>query len=1185
MFTKSFKSNIILRFFALVTILCSLIGASSISDVRAQSGTVEDGYTSVSSPILQPMDPEQLLLPNILPADMATLLSTDTRVRVTPTSSAPWQYIARILFTYPDDSAKICTGFFIGPYTVATAGHCVHDMTRVKKPDGVNGWAVSATVYPGYDAGVVPFGSASGYQLYSTQGWIEGQDQQYDYGAVYLTSPLGDTVGYFNFGFFSDEYLIQYFSSGGVAGVAGYPLDKDAACPGGNPAGCLWTDSGPVTSMTSKILNYSISTDTAGQDGAPIWINDSGNLYAVGINLFSAGDSLCSAGKNCGLRIISEVAANFETWSNRMPLTDPMGAGVYDDTSPSWWYSGTWVKYSGSGPYLNTMHYTNSADGKAAFRFNGVQFILTYAGYSNRGSFEVWVDDVLVTTVNAYSASLTWQRTYTSPVYDSKEHTVVIKNTNTPAGSYIDIDAIRIIAPMGAGVYDDTHKAWMYSGAWTAYSGAGPYSNTLRYTKSVGAAATFVFNGVQFILKYAAYSNRGSFEVWVDGALVTTVNAYSASLAWQRTYTSPVFALGVHRVEFKNVGPVGTYTDIDAIQIIVPVDAGIYDDAHTAWTYSGAWTAYSGAGPYSNTMHYTNTVGAAATFAFNGIQFVLSYTVHPNRGSFEVWVDGALVTTVNAYGAGLVWQQKYVSPIYAAGIHTVVIKNTNTPTGSYIDIDAIQILSSADTLAPDAVGLLSATSGIANGSIDLSWTSPLQDAGISASGSVVTYQVRYSRSNITTGSDWDAATPVTTGIPAPAAPGVSQTMTVGGLIPGLVYYVAVRGQDIGFNLGPIAAIAVTSRSPAPASAGVYDDTSAFWVYTGTWVAYSGAGPYSNTMRYTKSAGAGATFVFNGNQFVLTYAGYTNRGSFEVWVDGVLVTTVNAYNASLVWQRTYTSPVFTLGVHTVEIKNTNTPAGSYIDVDAIRIIAPLGAGVYDDAHAAWTYSGAWTAYSGAGPYSNTMHYTNSVGASATFMFNGTQFVLTYTAHPNRGSFEVWVDGALVTTVNAYSASLTWQRTYTSPVFSLGVHTVEIKNTNTPAGSYIDVDAIQIIAPIGAGVYDDTHTAWTYSGVWTAYSGAGPYANTLHYTNNMGASATFVFNGSQFVLTYTAHPNRGSFEVWVDGVLVTTVNAYSASLIWQRTYTSPVYSAGIHTVEVKYAGSAGMYTDTDAIWILP
>jgi hypothetical protein len=51
------------------------------------------------------------------------------------------------------------------------------------------------------------------------------------------------------------------------------------------------------------------------------------------------------------------------------------------------------------------------------------------------------------------------------------------------------------------------------------------------------------------------------------------------------------------------------------------------------------------------------------------------------------------------------------------------------------------------------------------------------------------------------------------------------------------------------------------------------------------------------------------------------------------------------------------------------------------------------------------------------------------------------------------------------------------------------------------------------------------------------------------------------------------------------LVTTVNAYSASLIWQRTYTSPVYSAGIHTVEVKYAGSAGMYTDTDAIWILP
>jgi glutamyl endopeptidase len=528
MFTKSFKSNMILRFFALVTIMISILGTWNISTASAQSGTTDDGNTPVQSPILEPvMDPEQLLLSNIPPSDMATLLSTDTRVRVTPTSSAPWQYIARILFSYPNGTWKICTGFFIGPYTVATAGHCVHDMTRVT-PGGVNGWATDAIVYPGYDAGAEPFARGLPYQLYSTKGWTERQDPLYDYGAIYLTAPLGDTVGYFNFGYFSDSYLSTFFSSG-VAAIAGYPLDKDAVCPGGNPAGCLWTDSGPVTSMTSTILNYSISTDNAGQDGAPIWINDSGNLYAVGVNLFSAGDPLCSTGKNCGLRITSDVAANFMTWSNRMPLTDPMGAGVYDDTSASWLYTGTWSASSGSGPYLNTMHYTNSVGAAATFVFNGVQFVLTYATYSNRGSFEVWVDGSLVTTVNAYSALVAWQQTYTSPVFALGVHRVEFKNVG-PAGTYTDVDAIRIIAPMGAGVYDDAHAAWMYSGAWVAYSGAGPYSSTMHYTNSVGAAATFMFNGIQFILTYAGYSNRGSFEVWVDGVLKDTVNAYSASL-------------------------------------------------------------------------------------------------------------------------------------------------------------------------------------------------------------------------------------------------------------------------------------------------------------------------------------------------------------------------------------------------------------------------------------------------------------------------------------------------------------------------------------------------------------------------------------------------------------------------------------------------------------------------------
>jgi hypothetical protein len=129
-------------------------------------------------------------------------------------------------------------------------------------------------------------------------------------------------------------------------------------------------------------------------------------------------------------------------------------------------------------------------------------------------------------------------------------------------------------------------------------------------------------------------------------------------------------------------------------------------------------------------------------------------------------------------------------------------------------------------------------------------------------------------------------------------------MTVTGLVPGNTYYLAVRGQDATPNLGPIVTASAVAKAAAPLGAGKYDDTHAGWTYGGGWSVYNGTGPYNNTNHYTKTAGDTASFAFSGSQFVLSYVAYTNRGSFEVWVDGTLVTTVNAYSPTLVWQKTY-----------------------------------------------------------------------------------------------------------------------------------------------------------------------------------------------------------------------------------------------------------------------------------------
>jgi len=401
------------------------------------------------------------------------------------------------------------------------------------------------------------------------------------------------------------------------------------------------------------------------------------------------------------------------------------------------------------------------------------------------------------------------------------------------------------------------------------------------------------------------------------------------------------------------------------------------------------------------------------------------------------------------------------------------------------------------------------------------------------------------------------------------------------VFPSGTHFVQFKHAGGGTYIGVDAIEVLATSAPG---AGVYDDTHANWSYSG-WTQYNGSKPYGATVHFISTFGGTASFTFDGTQFVLTYTQAPNRGNIDVYVDGTRIATVNA-TGPLQWQKVYISPVFSSGVHWVQFKHAGG-GGAYVDVDAIQILdgsAP-GVGVYDDGHANWSYSGSWAAYSGSLPFgNNTVHYTSVVGDVATFTFDGTQFVLTYTRAPNRGNIGVFVDGIKIATINATDA-LAFEQSYTSPAFSSGTHVVQFKHAGG-GGGYVDVDGIEVLntAAPGVGVYDDTHANWSYSGSWIAYSGSAPYANnTVHYTAGVGNMATFTFDGTQFVLTYTQAPNRGNIGVFVDGSQVTTINATGA-LAFEQSYTSPVFSSGVHVVQFKHAGGGGAYADVDAIEVL-
>ncbi len=527
------------------------------------------------------------------------------------------------------------------------------------------------------------------------------------------------------------------------------------------------------------------------------------------------------------------------------------------------------------------------------------------------------------------------------------------------------------------------------------------------------------------------------------------------------SFSTDSLASGTHSINVTSENSSGNKSSTwhDSVLVNAPasaVSAGVYDDTHGDWVYNGNWTAATASGPYNGTLHYSTTLNDEATLDFVGTQFILTYTGNSNRGNVNVFVDNVNVGTINQYSASLTWQKTWTSPIFTDSAHTLRLVHAS---GAYAGVDAIEILQ---------------------------------------------------------------VTP----------------------------------------LGP----------------GTYDDTHSNWGYNGNWTPLTTNGPYNGTLHYSTTLNNSATLVFEGARFTLTYTGNSNRGQMDIYVDNVNVGTINQYSASLTWQKTWSSPIFTNDFHTLKLVHKS---GSVVGIDAIEIIeiTPLGAGTYDDTDTSWYYSGNWTAATVSGPYNDTLHYSTTFNNFALVMFEGSQFKLTYTGNTNRGNVIVYVDNVNVGTINQKTANLTWQKTWTSPVFTNGAHTLKLVHAS---GAYAGIDAIEILAPLSSGTYDDIDNAWYYNGNWTAYTTSGPYNDTLHYSTAINDYAMLAFDGFQFKLTYTKHVNRGNVDVYLDGVKVDTVNQYSPTLAWQQTWTSTVFTEGFHTLKLVH--TTGSYVGIDAVQII-
>lgn len=288
---------------------------SSELSVTADEGPGEDGAPDGTLGESAMGEGAAKLVPN-------SIRGSDNRQRVWTATEDPYRAIVHLEITRADGKQDFCTGFFVRPNRIMTAGHCVYQYDETGRPitqynaEGNPirvGWVSQVKVIParswqwenGQRVVKKPFGEDFAVYLETTTAWVGDQypgTHDHDFGFVILPDrTLFDgqkgTNGGINTLFRLQDSVL---SMGHGITISGYPCDsswfvefvRDENCghpenppmdAKGNriyPTGLweMWTDTATINGVTpsnNNPLQYRTSVDTMpGQDGGPCWFTE-----------------------------------------------------------------------------------------------------------------------------------------------------------------------------------------------------------------------------------------------------------------------------------------------------------------------------------------------------------------------------------------------------------------------------------------------------------------------------------------------------------------------------------------------------------------------------------------------------------------------------------------------------------------------------------------------------------------------------------------------------------------------------------------------------------------------------------------------------------------------------------------------------------------------------------------------
>ncbi|OCT10776.1 hypothetical protein A8709_23370 [Paenibacillus pectinilyticus] len=300
---------------------------------------------------------------------------------------------------------------------------------------------------------------------------------------------------------------------------------------------------------------------------------------------------------------------------------------------------------------------------------------------------------------------------------------------------------------------DDRDASITYSGTWTAFSDAGDYKGTEKYSNTIGAYAQYTFSGTGISFLGPKNNNLGTADIYLDGTLVqSNLNLYATSKNFQQVLysvaglsngthtikvvvksgyvvvdtfvpsggTSPSIAMAINNQWGYDDLAWGNYTtsitvpsgysntvkmrltDNDSYSVTYnPVTVTTNDNTtgtgNNQFNYVGSWSYFgSQSGAYQTDNHYSNTANNYFQVAFNGTKIQWYGAKAANVGIAAVSIDGGAEINVDQYASTRSDNVLlYTSPTLTSGPHTLKVRVTGTKnassSGTFITADRVDV--------------------------------------------------------------------------------------------------------------------------------------------------------------------------------------------------------------------------------------------------------------------------------------------------------------------------------------------------------------------------------------------------------------------------------------------------------------------------------------------------------------